>query len=294
VRIIRDLIHDCKRFLMYARSGMEQAPLQTYVSAALFAPSESVVRKLAAKTTLFGCVKRSPRTLEHWSALLLTLEGHLDCVNDVQFSQDGNKLASASYDKKVIVWDASTGARLHTPEGHSVWVNAVQFSPDGNKLASASYDEKVIVWDASIGARLHTLKGHSGAVNAVQFSPDGNKLASASRDKKVIVWDLKNTSLIETISVGGFVSKLSFSADGRYLKTNIGSFELKSRVAVSFSDATYPHHLQVHGEWILRHGHKMIWVPPELRPLPHATAIHGANVVFGLSSGAVSFWEICA
>jgi WD40 repeat protein len=65
------------------------------------------------KTTLVSYVKRSPPTSEHWSALLLTLEGHSDVVNAVQSSLDGSKLASASDDKKVIVWDASTGAQLH-------------------------------------------------------------------------------------------------------------------------------------------------------------------------------------
>jgi WD40 repeat protein len=128
----------------------------------------------------------------------------------------------------------------------------------------------------------------------VQFSPDGNKLASASYDQRVIVWDVQNTLPIEEISVGGLFLKLPFSADGLYLKKNFGSFELKSPVAVPHSDITYPHHLQVHGEWILRHGHKMIWVPPELRPLPYATAFHGANVASGHLSGSVSFWEICA
>jgi hypothetical protein len=41
--------------------------------------------------------------------LLHTLEGHSDWVNAVQFSADGSKLASASNDTKVIVWDANTG-----------------------------------------------------------------------------------------------------------------------------------------------------------------------------------------
>jgi WD40 repeat protein len=165
---------------MYARSGIEQAPLQVYVSAALFAPSRTVLREVGGKTTLVSSVKRSPPTPEHWGALLLTLV-HSGAVTAVQFSPDGSKLASASSDGKVMVWNPSTGAHLHTLEDHSGWVNAVQFSPDGNKLASASasWHNNVMVWDPSTGARLHTLEGHSGEVMAVQFSPDGNKLASA-------------------------------------------------------------------------------------------------------------------
>jgi WD40 repeat protein len=320
---------------MYARPGIEQAPLQVYVSAALFAPSRTVLREVGGKTTLVSCVKRSPPTPEHWSALLLTLEGHSGPVYAVQFSPDGSKLASASRDKKVMVWDPSTGARLHTLEGHSDEVNAVQFSPDGSKLASASHDKKVMVWDPSTGARLHTLEGHSAGVLAVQFSPDGSKLASASDDKKVmvwdpskgarlhtleghsdevnavqfspdgsklasasdyekVVWDLNTNSPVQTIDVGRYVSDLAFSPDGFYLKTNTGSFKLQSVVGESHDENACSFHLQVRDDWILRHGSRTIWLPPELRAPGFATSVFRSFVAFGHSSGAISFWEISA
>jgi WD40 repeat protein len=278
--------------LMYARSGIEQAPLQVYVSAALFAPSRTVLREVGMKTTLVSYVKRSPPTPEHWSALLLTLEGHSAGVTTVQFSPDGSKLASASRDNKVMVWDPSTGTHLHTLEGHSDWVNAVQFSPDGSKLASASYDNKVMVWDPSTGIHLHTLEGHSGWVNAVQFSPDGSKLASASRDKKVMVWDHNTNLHVQTIDVGGYVSDLAFSPDGFYLKTNTGSFKLTSVVGESHDEDTVSFPLQVGDEWIFRHGHRTIWLPPELRAPRSATSVFRSFVALGCSSGTVSFWEI--
>jgi WD40 repeat protein len=205
---------------------------------------------MVKKTTLVSCVERSPPTPEHWSALLLTLEGHSDRVT------------------------------------------AVQFSPDGSKLASASYDKKVMVWDASTGARLHTLEGHSDRVTALQFSADGSKLASASYDKKVIVWDSHKTLPIETIDVEGYVSELAFSADGFHLETDTGSFKLKSTVGVSRDENACFLHLQVREDWILRHGHKTIWLPPELRSYQGAASVRGAFIAFGHSSGTVSFWEI--
>jgi WD40 repeat protein len=286
----RDLVEECKRFLMYARSGIEQAPLQVYVSAALFAPSRTVLREVGGKTTLVSSIKRCPPTPEHWSALLLTLV-HSGAVTAVQFSQDGNKLATASDDGQVMVWDPSTGAHLQTLEGHSSWVIAVQFSPDGSKLASASDDGKVMVWDSSTGAHLHTLEGHSGAVVAVQFSPDGSKLASASYDNKVMVWDLNTNSHVQTIDVGGYVSDLAFSPDGFYLKTNTGSFKLTSSAGESLDENAVSFHLQVRNEWIFRHGHRTIWLPPELRGRAHAMSVLGV-MALGCASGSISFWEI--
>ena len=137
----------------------------------------------------------------------------------------------------------------------------MQFSPDGSKLASTSYDNTVIVWNPSTGKHLHTLQGHSSWVIAVQFSPDGSKLASASYDKKAIVWDLNTNSSIQTIHVGGYVSDIAFSPDGFYLKTNTGSFKLKSAVGASEDGNTCDPHLQVGKDWILRYGHRTIWLP---------------------------------
>ena len=39
-------------------------------------------------------------------------------VLSVAFSPDGQKLASGSSDKKVLLWDPQTGERLNTLEGH--------------------------------------------------------------------------------------------------------------------------------------------------------------------------------
>src|SRR5205807_344080 len=112
----------------------------------------------------------------------LTLRGHTNGVIAVSYSPDGMRLASASGDHTVKVWDARSGAELLALRGHTGSVNAVSYSPDGTRLATASGDQTVKVWDARSGAELLALRGHTGEVFSVSYSPDGARFASASRD----------------------------------------------------------------------------------------------------------------
>ncbi|KAF1952748.1 hypothetical protein CC80DRAFT_392256, partial [Byssothecium circinans] len=59
-----------------------------------------------------------------------TLEGHTSRVSSVAFSAAGDRLAAASGDETVRMWDAKTGQPLHTLELGSQ-VQNLAFSSDG-------------------------------------------------------------------------------------------------------------------------------------------------------------------
>ena len=148
----------------------------------------------------------------------ITFKGHSSFSNGVAFSPDGKRLATASADQTVKVWDSASGQELLTLKGHAGEVMCVAFSPNGKWLATASHDQTVKVWDAANGQESLTLKGHTGVITSVAFSSDGKRLASASYDKSVILWDATSGRLTRTFNGHMLaVMGVAFSPDGKWL-----------------------------------------------------------------------------
>lgn len=69
-------------------------------------------------------------------------------INDVTFSPDGKRLATAHDDGLVRLWDTATGVGTLTLNGETGPVKSVAFRPDGRRLLSVSAEGTVVVWDA--------------------------------------------------------------------------------------------------------------------------------------------------
>jgi WD40 repeat protein len=137
-------------------------------------------------------------------------------VHCVAYSPDGKTLASGNVDKRVRLWDVTTGKEKAILKGHTGSVISVAWSPCGKMLASGSGDQTVKLWDVVTGKEKATLKGHEWSVDSIAYSPDGKKLASASGDDSVKLWDVATGKAKATLKHTDLWS-VSWSPDGKTL-----------------------------------------------------------------------------
>lgn len=102
---------------------------------------------------------------------------HTVWIVTIAFSLDGLKLASASIDGTVRLWDVATGTLQQTLKDYADSVSAVVFSPDGSKLALAS-NGTVQLWDLLTGTLQQPLKGGATPITTITFSTDGSFLTT--------------------------------------------------------------------------------------------------------------------
>ena len=80
--------------------------------------------------------------------------GHSDTLYDAQLSPNGKLLATASYDRKILLWDVDLGEVLRTLTGHNGAVYDLDFSPGDARLFVAGYDGSLRVWDMDRGQEI--------------------------------------------------------------------------------------------------------------------------------------------
>jgi len=111
-------------------------PVGVFYAPPVFSPDGSVFATRATRITPFASSVEN--TIMLWDtqsgAELRTLIGHTQAVQDLVFSRDGKRLASASWDKTIKIWDVKTGANLTTIGGHTSSIEKIGFTKYEDQL----------------------------------------------------------------------------------------------------------------------------------------------------------------
>jgi WD40 repeat protein len=93
----------------------------------------------------------------------------------VAFDPSGERLASASLEETVYVWDVAKQTLLAELPRHDGNVTSVAFSPDGTWLATAAEDRMLRLWDSSL-REPRVVRELDTLAKVLRFSPDGRWL----------------------------------------------------------------------------------------------------------------------
>ncbi len=118
----------------------------------------------------------------------------------VQFSPDGNTLATAGHARKLYLWEVPTGKPLKTLSGHKEAIEILQFSPDGKTVACGCWDSAIYLWDLSSYSVIHMMRGPGGNVRGLRFTADGTQIIAAGyNDNAIRVWDVESGECVQLI-----------------------------------------------------------------------------------------------
>ena len=114
---------------------------------------------------------------------------HNGDVQRLDFSPDGQLIASASFDNTTRLVRTKDGSEHQKFESLQDAVHDVKFAPDNNRLAMASYDGQIGLFNVGKIKGLF-IQAHAGRALSVNFDASGNRLLTSGADGATRLWDL--------------------------------------------------------------------------------------------------------
>jgi WD40 repeat protein len=193
-------------------TGDDQSPVKDRVNALAFSPDGQTLATGSGEPSRSGQIQmwnvRTGRLTKEFNTV------HSDTVLGLEFSRNGQSLASSSADRFMKISDVSDGRIARVFEGHTHHVLGVAWAEDGRSLATAGADNVVKLWDFRSGERRKTIDGFEKEVTSISGVAGGQFLA-ASGDHQVRLLNDKG-ELVRAFSGGkGFVYTGAATSDGK-------------------------------------------------------------------------------
>ncbi|HQZ81142.1 MAG TPA: hypothetical protein PK681_11040 [Steroidobacteraceae bacterium] len=176
----------------------------------------------AGRGTLFDAAAYAVGTRTGWQ-----LPAH-ERFCSIAWSHDGSRLAVATSEGRVRVWDALRGRRLPALPRNADWAQTVGFHPgDADILLTAGGDRGVVFWqlgnDGTQRAPIQIdLLRDPSLIHEAVFSPDGGRLLTLADDDALRLWQIPDhgersaafENLAPQASADAIITALGARADG--------------------------------------------------------------------------------
>ena len=206
--------------------AIEQQEVQPVLALLLAAEAYAMDDNLQTRSSLLTVLQSNTQLERRF------LHGHSDWVGSVDFSPDGQFLASGGHNDDIMLWRAASGEQVggtvnNKPvTGNWGGISCVTFSPDGNYLATTSASA-IVLWevtqDGFKNPREFIGPGNGGVPadigESLAFSPDGATLLSAGPENSLLLWDVAMGEVRKTLSNGHRteIESVAYSPDGRII-----------------------------------------------------------------------------
>jgi WD40 repeat protein len=112
----------------------------------------------------------------------------------VVFSHDNKYVATGSWDKTVIVWDAETGLAKSKPMRHGgpFWY-AVSFSKDGRTIVAGCDDHTARIWDVATARPIGPRLPHKAALRTAAFAENDAQIVTGTSAGTTCIWDVSRS-----------------------------------------------------------------------------------------------------
>lgn len=145
-------------------------------------------------------------------------------VKDVQFSPDGKQLATAAWDKSILLRSTKDWSIQHKLEGHVSIVNAITYGNDGDYLLSgggnntvSEADNSIICWNTQTGEKVCEVVNHRSQIMKIVIDETAPCFYSASVEGAVKYSNYETCELIATYHAIGAQEFMIYTPDNYYM-----------------------------------------------------------------------------
>jgi WD40 repeat protein len=108
-------------------------------------------------------------------------------ISRTAFSGDGKRIAVASTDRRVVVWDITTKEKVSILRAYPGTVAKLAFSSDDKLLLTANLNAKIFVWNAESGELVQELESLDEPLSSLIFGNENRSIIAAGSQGGIYV-----------------------------------------------------------------------------------------------------------